>query len=355
MKAILVCVGLAAGFAAVGVPLLCRTDGEAPAPRKAKRLNYCPTEVAANGIVEGARPEVALRPEVPGRIAAIHARENQDVRRGDVLVELDSDTHRHEVALAAAELALARADLAKLRNGERKERLDAAGALESAKETLHHQARGEFERAQELLSRKSMSVEQYEAHRFRMLQTEAEWKQYRAELALLRAPPRPEDLAAAEARVAAAEARHQLAVARQAKTRVVAPFDGRILQVYAEPGEIAGPDNPQPVLLFADLSRRRVRAFVEELDISRVRTGQQVRITADALAGKEYAGVVALVLPRMGKRAPQSDTPGEYRDVYYREVLIDMTAAGEMPTNLRVQVRIAVGAGQAAPPPAPPR
>ena len=101
MKSILVILGLSAGFAGVGVPLLLyRTDGEAPAPRKAKRWNYCPTEVAANGIIEGARPEVALRTEVTGRIAAIHARENQDVRRGDVLVELDSDTHRHEVALA---------------------------------------------------------------------------------------------------------------------------------------------------------------------------------------------------------------------------------------------------------------
>jgi hypothetical protein len=42
----------------------------------------------------------------------------------------------------------------------------------------------------------------------------------------------------------------------------------------------------------------------------------------------------------MGKRAPQSDAPGEYKDVYFREVLIALDRADTLPTNLRVHVRI---------------
>jgi hypothetical protein len=49
---------------------------------------------------------------------------------------------------------------------------------------------------------------------------------------------------------------------------------------------------------------------------------------------------VAVVVPRMGKRAPQSDAPNEMKDLYFREVLIDLDAGTELPTNLRVQVRI---------------
>jgi multidrug resistance efflux pump len=348
MKKLLLIIAFTAALGGVGIPLLVFRGGErAPAPQ-AKRWNYLPGEVAANGVVEGAWPEVALRPELPGRIAVLHARENQEVRRGEVLVELHSETHGHEVALAAAELAHARADLDKLRNGERKERLDAAVAAENGKQVLFLQAKADLERGQSLLPLKSISAEQFDALRFRTLLAEAEWKQAAAELALLRAPPRPEDLAATEARVASAEARHQLALARQAKMRLLAPCDGRVLQVYAEPGETAGPDSPQPILVFADLSKRRVRAFIEELDIARVKVGQTARLTADALAGKEYSGAVAVVLPRMGKRAPRSDTPGEYRDLYYREVLIELTGAEELPNNLRVQVWITVG-----PPPEP--
>ena len=63
-------------------------------------------------------------------------------------------------------------------------------------------------------------------------------------------------------------------------------------------------------------------------------------MTADGLPGQSFTGKVAVILPRMGKRAPQSDAPNEMKDLYYREVLIDLDAGDELPTNLRVQVRI---------------
>ena len=93
---------------------------------------------------------------------------------------------------------------------------------------------------------------------------------------------------------------------------------------------------------------RRVRAFVEELDVARVRLGQQAVVSADALPGKEFHGRLALLLPRMGKRGLQTDAPGEYKDLYYREVLLDLNTDEELPLNLRVQVRIHVNPGEKA-------
>jgi hypothetical protein len=72
-------------------------------------------------------------------------------------------------------------------------------------------------------------------------------------------------------------------------------------------------------------------------------------ITVDALPGKEIAGTVAELLPRMGKRSPHSDVPGEYRDVHYREVLIDLSQPGELPVNLRVRVQIDGAVGDESP------
>jgi hypothetical protein len=96
------------------------------------------------------------------------------------------------------------------------------------------------------------------------------------------------------------------------------------------------------VLLLADLSHLRVRTFVEELDATRVRLGQTVTITADGLPGREFLGKVAQVAPRMGRRAPQTDSPGEYKDMYFREVMVDSDGARELPLNLRVQTKILV-------------
>jgi HlyD family secretion protein len=103
---------------------------------------------------------------------------------------------------------------------------------------------------------------------------------------------------------------------------------------------MAGPTSVQPVLIMADLSKRRIRAFVEELDASRVKTGQRVTIDADALPGRELTGVVAITVPRMGKRSLQSDAPGEYKDLYFREALIDVDGQDDLPPNLRVRVLI---------------
>jgi multidrug resistance efflux pump len=299
-------------------------------------------QIAANGMVEGAAPEVAIRPEVVGTLAAVHVREGQDVAAGAVLLELRNESQRHQVSLARAELDLAKAQLERLRNGELPEKRRALAAVAQAKKPQYEQAKAEAERSAQLAGSRSASREQADRDRFRMLQAQADWEQAAAEHALVEAPARADEVAAAQARVAAAQARLRLAETELAKTRLLAPAAGRVLQRFAEPGETAGPASPQPVLLLADLSRRRVRAFVEELDAVRVRAGQKAVITADGLPGRELRGTVALALPRMGRRAPQSDAPGEYKDLYFREVLIDLDEAVDLPVSLRVQVLIGV-------------
>jgi multidrug resistance efflux pump len=319
-----------------------RSDSAAFTP--ARPPVYLPDHVAANGVVEGAHPEVALRPEIAGTIVAIYFRENQDVTKGDVLVELSNDTQKQQVALAQAAVAEAKADLDKLRNGARAEERDAKKAVENAKLALYEQAKKTSERSISSSKGHGLSVSQQEIEndKFQMQKAQAEYEFAVAERKLIEAPPRPDELAAAEAKVAAADARLRLAEAELAKTRLVARANGRILQVFAEPGELAGPASAQPILLMADLSKRRVRAFIEELDAARVKAGQRGVVTADGLADQEYPGTVAVVMPRMGKRALQTDAPQEYKDLYFREVLIDLDRGDDLTLNLRVKTRIKV-------------
>jgi multidrug resistance efflux pump len=341
MKTTIFCLVLLATMGVVGGHLVLKAQNEPSSRPAVPPTPVAADQVAANGIVEGARPELGLRPEVAGILAVSHVRENQEVGQGDLLGELHNDTQQHQVALAQAEVALAQAQLERLRNGELPEKRRALAAIENAKRSVFEQAKAEAERSQRLSS-SATSREQYDRDRLKMFVAQAELEQAAAERALVEAPARADEVAAAEARVAAAKARLRLAEAELAKTRLRAPSKGRILQIFAEPGEVVGPASPQPVLLLADLSQRRVRAFIEELDAAQVRVGQAAAVTTDALPNQEFRGKVAVVLPRMGKRAPQSDVPGEYKDLYFREVLIDLEAADELPLNLRVNTRITV-------------
>jgi multidrug resistance efflux pump len=314
--------------------------GSPRGPARPGATAYRPDQVAANGVVEGVRPEAAMRAEIIGTVDAIYFRENQQVEKGEILAELVNECHRQKVALAEAELATARADLEHLHNGERAEKRAALRANVEARRAVHQQTLKDWDRVQKMRDKQVASQEQIDAAHYHMLRAKAELDNAVGEHALVEAPPRQDDVAAAEGRVRAAEARCRLARAELAKTRLRAPTDGRVLRVYAEPGEMAGPRSAQPVLLFADLSRRRVRAFVDELDAPLIQIGQNAVVTCDGMPGQEFKGTVREVLPRMGKRNLKTDAPEEYKDVYFREVLIDLADDADLLLNLQVRVQI---------------
>lgn len=98
--------------------------------------------------------------------------------------------------------------------------------------------------------------------------------------------PNPDDLAAARARVTAAQA-----TLNQAK--IVAPFPGVITDAKPLPGDIVTAG--QAAFRLDDLSRLLVEVEVSEVDINRVALGQPASVTFDAVQGKTYHGKVAEV------------------------------------------------------------
>jgi HlyD family secretion protein len=93
----------------------------------------------------------------------------------------------------------------------------------------------------------------------------------------------PDDVAAARARVAAAQATVDL-------KQISAPFAGTITNVQARPGDQVSPGSI--AFRLDDLSRLLVDVQVSEVDINNIRQGQNVVLTFDAIPAKEYHGVV---------------------------------------------------------------
>ncbi len=95
--------------------------------------------------------------------------------------------------------------------------------------------------------------------------------------------PDPRDITAAEAQVAAAQATLNLA-------RISAPFSGTVTNVYSKLGDQVAPG----ALAFQidDLSHLYVDVDVSEVDIAKIKLGQPVSLTLDALEEQEFAGLV---------------------------------------------------------------
>lgn len=96
----------------------------------------------------------------------------------------------------------------------------------------------------------------------------------------------PNDIAALEARIAAAQATLNLA-------RLVVPFAGTITDVQIQAGDQVVPG--KMAFQIDDLSRLWVDVRVSEVDINRVKVGQNTLLTFDAILGKEYQGRVSRV------------------------------------------------------------
>jgi len=296
--------------------------------------------ISATGCIEGAAPEAALRPQLSGRIAEVLVHEGQMVAAGEVLLRLDDAEYRQEVALAAADVNVAEAQLQRLLSGAHPQERSEATALYEAKKSESDGAERTYKRLSELRQSRAISEQEADNQRARVAALRAEVEAAKAHLDLLQSPAREDEVAIARARIEAAKARLDLAQVQLDRTQLRAPSGGQILKRGVEPGELAGPNSTSPAIVLADISRYFVRAFVEELDAPRVQVGMLAKIAADGLPGQELKGRVTRLSPRMGHKELHSDQPAERFDTKTRDVWIELEPGPPLVVGLRVDVTI---------------
>jgi HlyD family secretion protein len=115
-----------------------------------------------------------------------------------------------------------------------------------------------------------------------------------AQLALLRAGVRPEEIAVSEVLVQQAEAALETARTALGHTELRAPFAGTVTNTNVEVGETAGPGDV--IVVLATLDQLQVRTTdLTELDVARVSEGQPAIVKVDALPDVSLPGRVARI------------------------------------------------------------
>lgn len=311
-----------------------RTTPERPAPRPG------PATIYAAGRIEGATEEIRLRPQLDGRIVELPIEEGQWVEKGELLLQVDSEQYQHEVALAEARLAQHEAVLERLINGPRPEERQEARALYRASEAELERAKLTWQRVQKLRQGRAVSQEEADNQRTLVDALEAKRDAAEAHYQLVQSPAREDEIAQENAKIAAARASLELAQVQLKRTRLLAPADGKILQINVRLGELTSADSAEAPILFADTSRYRVRAFVEELDARRVEVGMPTEVTADGQPDQTWPGHVTRLTPRMKQKELFTNDPAEHFDVRTREIWIDLDTTDELLIGLRVDVSI---------------
>jgi HlyD family secretion protein len=280
------------------------------------------------------------------RIVAMHAREGQQVQRGELLAELDSRRLEQAVAEAEARVDAQAQVLAALEAGTRAEELNKLRADLQAAQVDADNARRNARRLQDLAKRKLASQEQADNARALADTADAHLEAVRQALALGEAGPRQEDVAAAAATLQALKA--NLALARQALAdgQLHAPADGVIRDRILEPGDMASPQTPVYTLALTD--PLWVRAFVDEPDLGKLHLGMLAEVTSDSFPDKRYQGWVGYISPT-AEFTPKSVQTARVRTALVYQVRVFVCDANdELRLGMPAEVHIDLGQTSAA-------
>lgn len=318
---------------AIGTTLELRAQDEPPTAAAS-----APLGLAAPGRVEPFGEEREVGARMSGLLVAVHADENDEVEAGEILAEIDRSDLEAERIAALATIALREAERTRLVNGARPQERQAAKARLAAAEAALSLARKEHTRAEPLAASGVLTATELDRTVERLESATAQTHEAAKQLALVQSATRRDDVAIADAQIAVAQARLRAIDAMIERSYVRAPVAGTILRRHRRQGETVGTQPPTPMFVIGDLSRRMVRAEIDELDVARIHQGDRVEVAADAYPGQRFAGVVTRVGQRVGGKSVTTERPQERQDRKVLEALVELDPGNELPVGLRVDV-----------------
>ena len=263
--------------------------------------------------------EVDMAFRVSGRIAGIPVDEGDRVKPGQLLATIDPAPIEDRVAQASAAVGQAQANLAKAVNGARVQDIAQARSRVDAAAVARDYAQKQHDRREPLVASGTISRASWDEAVANLRQADARLTEARQALSLLEAGTRAEDIAAVRAQLANAQAQRGAATTDLGDARLVAPSDGIVLTRAMEPGAIAQPG--QTVMTIALTRPMRVRAYVGEPDLGRVRPGMKVEVRTDG-SDKVYHGTIGFISPRAEFTPKSVETEDLRTDLVYRMRII---------------------------------
>ena len=242
--------------------------------------------IATNGKIEALDNFQASAP-MPTTVKMIYVKQGDSVRQGQMLLRLDDADPRLQAARAEAQLKGAEADLSAVEHGGTQEEvLTTRSALVKAK-AERDAAQRNLEAMQRLLQTGAASQAEVDAaqNRVRVADSEA----HLLEQKLKDRYSQPE-IGHVEAQRAEAQASLQAAHDVLRNSNVAAPRAGTVYSLPVRDGAFV--NTGDLLVQMADLHKVRVRAFVDEPEIGRLRPGQTVEVTWDAIPGRVWKGTL---------------------------------------------------------------
>jgi membrane fusion protein (multidrug efflux system) len=279
---------------------------------------------------------ISIAPQVAGLVKRVHVKNNQAVKAGDLLLEIDPrdlavqldqkraavESARANVVLLKAVAELSRTQVATAEATAKQSAAEAAAAQANAEK-----ARADLKRAEELIQNRTISPQEFDAAKAAATATEASFKAAQEKAVSNRAK-----VAESQAQVEAAQKALERGEAQARQTepdvqaadlnlsyaRITAPADGYVTKKAVESGDYIQIGQKLMALVPKDLY---VTANFKETQVEHIRPGQPARITVDSAGGRAVTGHVESIMAGSGARfslLPPENAVGNYVKVVQR-------------------------------------
>ncbi|MGH9728661.1 MAG: efflux RND transporter periplasmic adaptor subunit [Candidatus Acidiferrales bacterium] len=320
----------------VALVLVLANRDQAPEVQVAQvRRENLSASIASNGKVEPIQPSIA-RAQFVTFVDKVRATEGQTVHKGEVILVLNADNAKAQLANTRAELLVAQEQLRSARAGGPAEQLaQINGDLRKAQINLAGLQKTQ-NALKQLVAKKAATQDELDQNASKVAQAQATVETLEQRKAAL----------AAQANVSAQSAELNIQRDRDLiatlthdvnSATVIAPLNGTLYSLPVHSGDYV--QVGQVLAQMADLHFVRVRAFVDEPDLGVLAPNQPVDITWDALPGRVWTGRTETV--------PKEVTTLQLRSV--GEVLCSVANINlELIPNINVDVKIEVSRRQNA-------
>jgi HlyD family secretion protein len=271
---------------------------------------------------------VFVGPDDAGRVGKLHVREGDTVAAGAPLFSVDADLQEADVHTASAQVAEARARLARLEaTQQRKEEVAVLQAQEQRAEALLALSTTELERQQALFAKAVGAQAQLDTAKANFNRDKAALEEVRRQMVVARLTAREEDIAASRQALAAAEARRNSAETKLARRKLAAPVSGTVHQIYFRPGEMVPAG--KPVVAILPPGNIKIRFFIAEAMLAKIAYGDSVEVTCDGC--KPVSAKVSFMA-----RAAEYTPPVIYSLEERNKLVFMVEARTDTPEGLRV-------------------
>jgi HlyD family secretion protein len=281
--------------------------------------------------------EVELGFRIGGRIEQLLVDEGDLVTPGQLLARLEQRPMQDRLASADARLEAATASAARDARGNRPQEIAAAEAAVRDAEAALGESQRLHERRKALLDKGFISKADYQTSEAGVTAASARLDSARAALSLAREGARSEDKAVTRAGAAAAFADKRAVETDLADTQLVASEAGQVLTRAREAGTIVQPG--ETVLTVALTQPVRVRAYIAEPDLPKIRPAMRVTISVDG-SDKRWPATIGFVSPTAEFTPKTVQTEQLRSDLVYRLRLIVEDPKGELRQGQPVTVHV---------------